>query len=80
MQRPPTAKGIVFISLLDETGLINIIVQLQIYEAYRPIIRGAGLLAVHGMVERNTGVTNSLAERLGALPRNFPTPAAKSFR
>ncbi len=80
LQRPPTAKGVVFISLLDETGLINIIVRPEVYQAYRRAIRGAGILAVSGVIERNAGVTNILAQRVGALPRTFRAPAFKSFR
>ena len=80
LQRPPTAKGVVFISLLDETGLINIIVRPEVYQTYRSIIRGAGILAVKGVIERNAGVTNIIAERVGTLPHTFRAPAFKSFR
>jgi error-prone DNA polymerase len=79
-QRPPTAKGVVFISLLDETGLINIIVRPDVYEHYRTTIRGAALIAVMGVVERNAGVTHILAERIGALEQHFRAPPARNFR
>jgi len=79
-QRPSTAKGVVFISLLDETGLINVVVRPQIYQQYRPAVRASGLMVVHGIVEHGEGVTNVVANRVEALPRAFRAPAAKNFR
>ena len=80
LQRPPAAKGIVFLSLLDESGLVNVIIRPQVYEAFRPVVRGAALLTVHGRIERQAGVTNILAERIGSLPHPARTPAVKRFR
>ena len=51
-QRPGTASGIVFETLEDETGVVNLIVRPDIYEKYRPAARHAGLLECHGYVER----------------------------
>src|SRR6185369_8153888 len=51
-QRPGTASGIVFETLEDETGVVNLIVRPDIYERYRPAARHAGLLECHGYVER----------------------------
>ena len=38
-QRPGTAKGFVFLTLEDETGLVNVIVRPDVYERYRRVIR-----------------------------------------
>ena len=79
-QRPPTANGIIFMSLLDETGLANVIVRPPVYQQFRAAARRANLLVVHGRIERHAGVTNILAERLEPLPQTFRAPPAKSFR
>lgn len=50
-QQPATAKGMRFITLSDETGLINLAVPEAIYKRYRRVIRSAGLLWVEGTVE-----------------------------
>jgi len=55
-QRPGTAKGMVFVSLEDEWGLINVVVQPAIYERYRHVWCRCRLLVVTGVVERQQGV------------------------
>jgi error-prone DNA polymerase len=67
IQAPPTAKGFRFITLEDEFGFINVIVRPQIYEQYRRIIRQAELLLVKGIVQRERGVVNLMAEQIRAL-------------
>src|SRR5512136_35166 len=47
-QRPPTAKGHVFITLEDEEGLINLIVRPDVYERYRDALRHEPLVQVEG--------------------------------
>ena len=61
-QRPGTASGIVFETLEDETGVVNLIVRPDIYERYRPAARYAGLLECHGYVERQ-GKVDRVVER-----------------
>ena len=51
-QRPGTASGIVFETLEDETGIINLIVRPDIYDRYRPAARHAGLLQADGYLQR----------------------------
>jgi len=63
-QRPGTASGIVFITLEDETGIVNLIVRPDIYEKYRPAARHAGLLECHGYVERSGKVVHVMAKRM----------------
>jgi error-prone DNA polymerase len=63
-QRPGTASGIVFETLEDETGVVNLIVRPDIYERYRPAARHAGLLECHGYVERQGKVVHVMAKRL----------------
>ena len=66
-QSPPTAKGFHFLTLEDEDGLLNVIVRPQVYGRYQNIIRGARLLLAAGLVQREGGVTNVLAESIAVL-------------
>jgi len=61
-QRPETAKGFVFVLLEDEAGMVNVIVRPDVYERYRPAIRGEPLLWVRGKLARDDGTVNVLAE------------------
>jgi error-prone DNA polymerase len=63
-QRPGTASGIVFITLEDETGIVNLIVRPEIYEKYRPAARHAALLQCDGYLERQGQVVHIMAKRL----------------
>ena len=63
-QRPGTASGIVFETLEDETGVVNLIVRPDIYERYRPAARYAGLLECRGYVERQGKVIHVMAKQL----------------
>jgi error-prone DNA polymerase len=60
-QAPPTAKGFHFITLEDESGLIDVIIRPHIYERYRHIWRRSWLLLVSGQVQREGEVVNVLA-------------------
>jgi error-prone DNA polymerase len=51
-QRPPSAKGFVFLTLEDESGLTNLIVRPKTYERYREVLRNHPLLLVEGMLQR----------------------------
>lgn len=68
-QRPSTSKGVTFLLLEDETGVINIVVYLRLAEANRILMRQTPLLAVQGRFERQGDVINIIAERLLPLER-----------
>jgi len=63
-QRPGTASGIVFETLEDETGIVNLIVKPDIYDHYRSAARHAHLLQADGYVQRNGQVVHVMAKRL----------------
>lgn len=63
-QRPQTANGVIFVSLEDETGIINVIVRPQIAEHQRLPLLQSRLLAVYGTWQRHDGVCHLLAGRL----------------
>jgi error-prone DNA polymerase len=66
-QSPPTAKGFHFLTLEDEDGMMNVIVNPQVYGRYCSIIRTERLLLVRGQVQRQGGVTNILADEVMGL-------------
>ena len=57
-QRPATASGLVFVSLEDETGIANLVVMPDVYERFRPLVRGSAFLLAQGRVERSGTVVN----------------------
>jgi error-prone DNA polymerase len=61
-QRPPTAKGFVFITLEDEEGLVNVIVRPDVYERYYHTMRNSLLLIVEGTIQKQQGILNVLAQ------------------
>jgi error-prone DNA polymerase len=65
-QRPMTAKGVVFFTLEDETGLVNLVVWAAVYEAHRLLAKHAQLLGVTGELQVSSGVRNILAKSLWA--------------
>ncbi|HEU5176879.1 MAG TPA: error-prone DNA polymerase, partial [Burkholderiales bacterium] len=63
-QRPDTASGVVFVTLEDETGCMNIVVWRHLVETQRRELLGARLLGVQGVVERDGEVVHLVARRL----------------
>jgi error-prone DNA polymerase len=66
-QRPGTAKGFVFTTMEDETGLVNVIIRPDIYEQYRPIARDEPAVIVEGVLQRQEGTINVLARKFWKL-------------
>jgi error-prone DNA polymerase len=63
-QRPGTASGIVFVTLEDETGIVNLIIRPDIFERYHQAALFAALLQAEGWVERQGEVIHIMAKRL----------------
>ncbi|MEB8387263.1 OB-fold nucleic acid binding domain-containing protein [Rhodobacteraceae bacterium KMM 6894] len=61
-QRPGTAKGVIFLTLEDETGVVNVVVWRKLYEQYRRAVISGRLLRVTGRVQRDNDVVHVLAE------------------
>ncbi|MBV8459768.1 MAG: DNA polymerase III subunit alpha [Candidatus Eremiobacteraeota bacterium] len=66
-QRPGTAKGFVFTTMEDETGLVNVIIRPDVYQRYRPIARDEPTVVVEGVLQRQDGHVNVLARRFWKL-------------
>jgi DNA-directed DNA polymerase III PolC len=71
LQRPPTAKGMAFASIEDETGLMNIVITPDVYLKCRLVIMGQPLLEVDGYLECQEGVYNVKAESIRPLMRTL---------
>ncbi len=78
-QRPGTAGGVTFLSVEDETGLLNIICSAGLWQRFRTVARSSAALVVRGRLERADGATNLLAEHLAPLSLRIPT-ASRDFR
>lgn len=61
-QRPGTAKGVIFLTLEDETGVANVVVWANMYERYRRAVIAGRLLRVTGRLQRDAGVVHVVAE------------------
>jgi error-prone DNA polymerase len=66
-QRPGTAKGFIFLSIEDETGIANIIVTPDLYERQRLIVTRTKFLMAEGILQNQDGVIHVKAKRLSAL-------------
>jgi error-prone DNA polymerase len=74
-QRPGTAKGFVFLTLEDETGISNVIIRPDLYAADRLTVVESSFLLVEGVLQNQDGVTSIKAERMSKLD-GFPDEAA----
>ena len=63
-QRPGTAKGVIFLTLEDETGVTNVVVWAAIYERCRRAVISGRLLRVTGRLQREAGVVHVVAETI----------------
>ena len=66
-QRPGTAKGFVFLTLEDETGVANVIIRPDVYAVTRLVVVESPFLLVEGVLQNQDGVTSVRAERLQRL-------------
>jgi error-prone DNA polymerase len=78
-QRPGTAKGFVFLSLEDETGISNIVIDPPTFERNRRPVLGSSLLVVEGRLERADGVTSVKGDCFWSLADALPLPS-RDFR
>jgi error-prone DNA polymerase len=66
-QMPGSAKGVIFITIEDETGIANLVIWPKLYERQRRVILSAGMLAVHGRIQREGEVVHLVAHRVSDL-------------
>lgn len=61
-QRPGTAKGVVFLTIEDETGIVNVVVWKKVFERFRRIVMSGQFVIVRGRLERDGLVGHVIAE------------------
>ena len=66
-QRPATANGVVFMLLEDEHGQMNLVIPQEVYERFRPLVRGEPLLLARGRFERYERNRNLIVDELVTL-------------
>jgi error-prone DNA polymerase len=80
-QRPGTAKGFVFVSLEDETGIANAVVRPDLFERRRMVINEEPALSIVGRLQNQAGVIHVRAEKIDALNLSgLPEQASHDFR
>jgi error-prone DNA polymerase len=67
-QRPGTASGVVFMTLEDETGFVNVVVWSAIYEQHEVLVKTSSFLGVTGKIQTQDGVTHVIADSLWRPP------------
>jgi error-prone DNA polymerase len=63
-QRPGSAKGVIFMTLEDETAVANVVVWPKVFELFRAAVLGARLIVVHGRIQNDANVVHLVAERI----------------
>jgi error-prone DNA polymerase len=75
-QRPGTAKGFVFLSLEDETGIANIVIQPDVFEANRLVVTRSRILRIDGQLQLQDGVIHVKAKEI--LPLDISNAEVRS--
>jgi error-prone DNA polymerase len=63
-QRPGSAKGVMFLTMEDETGTANVVIWVKVFEKYRRVLLGSSMLAVRGRIQREGEVVHLVAHEL----------------
>ncbi len=79
-QRPGTAKGVIFVTLEDETGVANVVVWAKVFEKFRRAVIAGRLLRVTGRLQREAGVVHVVAETVEDLSPLLDRLLAPAFR
>ncbi len=72
-QQPGSAKGVIFVTIEDETGIANLVVWRKVFLAYRPIVMGAPMIGVKGYIQREGEVVHLVVQHLTDLSADFAT-------
>ena len=74
-QRPGTAAGVVFMTLEDETGFVNLVVWAKVFERFRSTILSASFLGVSGTIQSQHNVVHIIAARFWTMELSAEPPA-----
>ena len=76
-QRPSSAKGVLFITLEDETGIANLVVWPNVFEKCRRVVMGSSMLAASGRIQREGEVVHLIAQQLSDLSAELATVGSR---
>ena len=76
-QRPGSAKGVMFITLEDETGIANLVVWPQVFDRFRRTVIAASMIAVRGRIQREGEVVHLVAHQLTDLSAELATVGSR---
>jgi error-prone DNA polymerase len=76
-QRPGSAKGVMFITLEDETGIANLVVWPHVFERFRRVVMGASMIAVRGRIQREGEVVHLVAYQLADYSAELATVGSR---
>ena len=63
-QRPGTAKGVVFMTMEDETGFVNVVIWKDVFERFRILAKTSSFLGITGKIQSESGVVHLIADEL----------------
>ncbi|HEX3788138.1 MAG TPA: error-prone DNA polymerase [Pseudonocardiaceae bacterium] len=78
-QRPPTAGGVTFLTIEDETGLVNVVCSAGLFLRESRLVRGSPALLVRGRLERSGDALNLVADRFQPLDPRMAVPKSRDF-
>lgn len=76
-QRPGSAKGVIFMTIEDETGVANLVVWKKIFEKYRPTVLGAAMVGARGYIQREGEVVHLVVQHIDDLSRQLASVGAR---
>jgi DNA polymerase III alpha subunit len=79
-QRPGTARGVIFVTLEDETGVCNVVIWARVFETFRRAVMAGRLLRVTGRIQREAGVVHVVAEKIEDLSAMLDDLLRPAFR
>jgi error-prone DNA polymerase len=77
-QQPGTAAGVVFMTLEDETGFVNVVVWQRVFQEFASVIRATSLLGIAGKLQVQEGLVHLIAERVWAPALSKPVIEVES--
>jgi error-prone DNA polymerase len=79
-QRPATATGVVFMTLEDETGFVNVVIWNDIFEKHKLVAKTSVFLEVRGQLQEESGVVHLIAESIRDLASILKKPSIEKER
>ena len=76
MQRPPTAKGVCFVTLEDESGQLDVVLKREVYERYRLILKKSRFIVLEGQIQHRDGSIAVLVDQVSLPKLSRPSSAS----